>query len=195
MKMAKTVEEYLSWHPDYKDELKKLREILSKTELVETVKWGMPTYTVNNKNVVGLGAFKSYVGIWFFNGTFMSDPAGKLLNAQEGKTQGMRQWRFSTVDEIDPKLVLQYLEEAIKNQKEGKEIKPEKKPLVIPDELKEALASDAELSEIFDQLTLTNKRDFADYIQEAKREETKQKRLDKIIPMIRDGVGLNDKYK
>ena len=98
------------------------------------------------------------------------------------------------MDEIDPVLARAYVLEAVKNQKEGKEIKPERKPLIIPGELKVAL-KDNNLEEIFDQLNLTKKRDFTEYIQEAKRIETRQKRLDKIIPMIREGIGLNDKYK
>lgn len=195
MKMAQSVEEYFDDNPEYRDLLDKLRSLLNSTELVETVKWGIPTYTINNKNVVGIGAFKTYAGIWFFNGVFLEDKAKKLINAQEGKTKGMRQWRFESINDIDDQLLLSYVAEAIQNQKDGKEVKPEKKPLIIPDELKEALASDAQLSEQFDQLSLTNKRDYAEHIAEAKREETKQKRLDKIIPMIMDGVGLNDKYK
>lgn len=107
----------------------------------------------------------------------------------------MRQWRFDSVEEVDESLILQYLQEAIQNQKDGKEVKPEKKPLVIPDELAEALASDAHLSEVFDELSLTYKREYAEYILDAKRAETKTKRLEKIIPMIREGIGMNDKYR
>ena len=159
------------------------------------MKWGIPTYCLKNKNVAGIGAFKSYAGLWFFNGSFLKDEEKKLINAQEGKTKGMRQWRFEVLKEIDEALVKSYIEEAIQNQKDGKEIKPEKKPLIIPDELNEALASDSQLSEAFEALSLSCKREYAEHIAEAKREETKLKRLDKIIPMIMDKVGLNDKYK
>ena len=193
--MAKTPEEYISWNEDYRPLLEKLRSILQSTVLEEKLKWGIPTYCLKNKNVAGIGAFKSYAGLWFFNGVFLSDPANVLINAQEGKTKGMRQWRFESVDEIDEKLVRSYIEEAIQNQKEGKEVKPEKKPLLVPDELKEALASDGLLSEVFDSMSLSCKREYAEYIAEAKRPETKQKRLEKIIPMIREKVGLNEKYK
>lgn len=195
MKMAKTIDEYFEWHPEYIGILEKLREIILKTDLVESVKWGIPSYSIGNKNVVGIGAFKSYVGLWFYNGVFLTDEAKKLLNAQEGKTKGMRQWRFGSMDEIIEPLVLTYLQEAIQNQKDGKEIKPEKKPLLIPSELAEALASDAKLSELFDEMTLSYKREYAEYISEAKRPETKTKRLEKIIPMIKEGVGMNDKYR
>ncbi|WP_420578559.1 YdeI/OmpD-associated family protein [Ekhidna sp.] len=193
--MAKTPEEYISLNKEYRPLLEKLQSILLSTELEEKMKWGIPTYCLKNKNVAGIGAFKSYAGLWFFNGSFLKDESKKLINAQEGKTKGMRQWRFESVDEIDEKLVRSYIEEAIQNQKKGKEIKPEKKPLLVPDELKEALASDGFLSEVFDSMSLSCKREYTEYIAEAKRPETKQKRLEKIIPMIREKVGLNDKYK
>ena len=193
--MAKTPEVYLSWYPQYSELLNMLRSIVSKTELEEKMKWGIPTYCLKNKNVAGIGAFKTYCGLWFFNGVFLKDEANVLINAQEGKTKGMRQWRFESIEEIDEELLLTYLKEAIQNQKNGKEIKPEKKPLIIPGELKEALASDGQLSESFDSLSHSCKREYAEYITEAKREETKQKRLQKIIPMIMGKVGLNDKYK
>lgn len=193
--MSKTVEEYLSKHPEYHKELTLLRKILNNTELEETVKWGIPSYTIKGKNVVGIGAFKSYVGLWFYNGSFLKDAQKVLINAQEGKTKGMRQLRFEKFADIDEKLITQYVLEAIENQKQGKEIKPAKKPAVIPDELKEALSKDSHLSEAFDELTPGKQKEYGEYIAEAKRAETKMKRLEKIIPMILQGVGLNDKYK
>ncbi|MEP1033206.1 DUF1801 domain-containing protein [Ekhidna sp.] len=193
--MAKSPEEYFASVPEHQAILEKLRSILLSSELEEKMKWGIPTYCLENKNVAGIGAFKTYAGIWFFNGVFLKDETNVLINAQEGKTKGMRQWRFESLKDIDEQLVKSYIEEAIQNQKEGKEIKPEKKSLVIPDELKEALASNSHLSETFESLSLSCKREYAEYIEEAKREETKQKRLVKIIPMIMEKVGLNDKYK
>ncbi|MEP3534426.1 YdeI/OmpD-associated family protein [Ekhidna sp.] len=193
--MAKTTQEYFDSNPSYLSILEKLQHIILQTELDERMKWGIPTYCLGNKNIVSIGAFKSYAGLWFFNGAFLKDSACVLVNAQEEKTKGLRQWRFTSSDDIDEKLVLKYVQEAIQNQKDGKEIKSEKKPLIIPDELKEALASNSPLSEAFENLSLSYKREYAEYIATAKRDETKQKRLQKIIPMILDQVGLNDKYK
>lgn len=195
MEIAKSIEEYLEKLTDHKDTVLRLRAILQQTELNETLKWGIPSYQINGKNVVGIGAFKSYAGLWFYNGSFLKDASKVLINAQEGKTKGLRQWRFTSLDELDETLIMEYVLEAIQNQKEGKEVKAEKKPLVIPNELREALAADLQLSEAFDELKLTTKREFAEYIQEAKREQTKADRLAKIIPMIKVGMGLNDKYK
>lgn len=195
MEMAKTVDEYFGNEPEHLPLLEKLRSILLRTEFIETIKWGMPTYTINGKNVVGIGSFKSYAGLWFFNGSFLSDPSNLLINAQEGKTKGMRQMRFASIEAIDEQVIRRYLLEAIQNQKEGKEIKAEKKPLVIPDELKESMSSDSKLAEAFDLLKPGQKKDYAEYITEAKRVETRLARIQKITPMILQGLGLNDKYK
>ena len=200
MERNKTVESYLDKQTQWKAPLLLLRELLKAEAFEETVKWGFPVYTVKGKNVAGLGAFKSYVGIWFFQGALLEDKHKKLVNAQEGKTQSMRQWRFQSIQEIEKEadLIVDYLKEAIANQEAGKEIKPArpgKKPLIIPPELQQALDQNASLKDSFEALNLTKKRDFAEYIETAKREATKQSRLEKILPMISEGIGLNDKYK
>ena len=68
------------------------------------------------KNVIGIGACKSYSGIWFLNGVFLKDKQKKLINAQDGVTKALRQWRFSSVDEIEPELIKAYIDEAINYQ-------------------------------------------------------------------------------
>jgi uncharacterized protein YdeI (YjbR/CyaY-like superfamily) len=196
MKSSKTVDEFFENEKRWKDELIELREIINQTELVETIKWGAPVYTINGKNVVGMGAFKSYFGMWFFQGVFLKDKAKKLINAGEGRTKALRQWRLNSKDEIDKKLILQYLEEAIENQKRGKEIKPErKKKLEIPSELTDKFKEYPKVKKAFEEFTPGKQREFVEYIVAAKREDTKQKRLEKIVPLILENVGLNDRYK
>ena len=195
MKQYNSVDQYLIGHSEYQAELELLRAIINKSGLVETVKWGAPVYTLRGKNIVAFAAFKKYVGLWFYQGALLKDKSKHLINAQEGKTIALRQWRFSSITEIDENLVHTYLLEAIENQKQGKAIKPQKKPLTIPLELQTPLDGDTSLAECFEALNLTKKRDFCTYIEEAKRAETKQNRLSKIIPMIRQGIGLNDRYK
>lgn len=195
MQSTKIAEGYIEKQSRWKKPLQKFREILLETELLESIKWGIPVYTFNDKNVLGMSAFKSYVGIWFFQGAFLKDPYKKLINAQEGKTKALRQLRFATLEELDYKLVKEYVAEAIQNQKEGKEIKPDKnKPLIIPDELLANFEVDEELKKCLGELSLSKQREYAEYISEAKREATKQNRIKKIIPMIKQKIGLNDKY-
>jgi uncharacterized protein YdeI (YjbR/CyaY-like superfamily) len=196
MKRYKTVDDYISGSAEWNKELKKLRKIILKSELEEDVKWGAPAYTYDNKNIVGIGAFKSYVGLWFFQGALLKDKRKKLVGAQEGVTKALRQWRFNSIDDIDEKLILEYIKEAIKNQKSGKEIKPAKKSAIkVPKELADKFKKNEKLKKNFGQLTPFKQREYCDYIDGAKREETKNSRLEKIVPMILKGVGLHDKYR
>ena len=193
----KDVTNYIEKKEKWKTELELLRKTLLSTKMEETIKWGAPTYVYKGKNVVGLAAFKNYCGLWFFQGSLLKDSHKVLMNAQEGKTKAMLQWRFFTLDDIDVKLIKTYVLEAKQNVDEGKEIKPDrtKKELIIPELLQNTLNTNADFKSQFETFTLSKKREYADYISEAKREATKQKRLEKIIPMILNGVGLYDKYK
>jgi uncharacterized protein YdeI (YjbR/CyaY-like superfamily) len=174
----------------------KLISILEETELERTVKWGIDVFTFQGKNILGIAAFKSYVGIWFYNGIALSDPMKVLVNAQEGKTKSQRQWRFHSIDEINPELIISYIHEAIENEKKGlKPIIQKTKEIEIPPILGKALASDKALNFCFEKLNSYQQKEYAAYIQDTKRESTQLNRLEKIKPMIMNGKGLNDKYK
>lgn len=190
------VEAYLSKHKEWTEELNQLRSIIAKTELKEEIKWGAPVYTLEGKNVVGIGAFKKHYGLWFFNGVFLEDKAQVLVNANEEKTKALRQMRFEKGDKVDEKLVLNYVKEAINNQKLGKEIKPElNKKFSLDANLKEALDKNAKLKAAYEKLSQAKQREYSNYITEAKREATKLSRIEKITPMIIAQQGLYDKYK
>ena len=191
------IDEYIGKKENWKTELKLLRSVFAELPVEETIKWGAPTYVFKNKNIVGLAAFKNYCGLWFFQGALLKDTHKVFINAQEGKTKAMLQWRFHSLEEINTDLIKEYVLEAIENIKLGKEIKPSrtKKELIIPVEFASELASNKELKKQFESLTNGKQREYADYISEAKRDTTKLKRLQKIIPMIINGVGLYDKYK
>ena len=158
-------------------------------------KWGGEVYTFNGKNVVGIGGFKNYFTIWFFNGVFLQDPNKVLVNAQDSVTKALRQWRFYSKDEIDEKLILTYIHEAIENEKIGKKLAPVKKETILSDFFQNELNANLELKKGFEKLTPGRQREYLEYIDTAKREETKIARMDKIKPMIISGLGLHDKYK
>jgi len=176
-------------------ELEALQAIITQTDLVETTKWGGTIYTYNSKNVLGIGGFKNFFTIWFFKGVFLKDEANLLVNANEGNTKSLRQWRFTTIDDINEPLVLAYIKEAIDVEKAGLAIPPEKKEVVIPEYLYEAFKIDAALKTAFANFSPYRQKEFCEYIAEAKQEKTKLTRLEKIKPMILKGTGLHDKYR
>lgn len=195
MKRYDNVDDYIAGSL-WKTELARLREIMLSTELTEEVKWGAPCYTYEGKNLVGLGSFKSYFGIWFHQGALLSDPEQVLINAQEGKTKALRQWRFESKKDIKVRLIRAYVKEAIALQQQGQEIKPSRsKSQSVPTELSEALDKNKKAKSAFAKLTPGRQREYSEYIEQAKRQDTKQRRISKILPMIADGIGLNDQYR
>ncbi len=191
------VEIYINKKVVWKEELALLRSVFKGLPLEETIKWGAPTYVFKGKNIVGLAAFKKYCGLWFFQGVLLKDRQKKFINAQEGKTKAMRQWRFYSMDEIDLLLIKEYVLETMAHIENGNEVKFTRntKPLIIPLELMQRLSSDKQLEAGFNRFSKSKQHEFAAYIAAAKRVETKVKRLEKIIPLILSGEGLNDRYK
>ncbi|MDR7210032.1 DUF1801 domain-containing protein [Flavobacterium piscis] len=179
----------------WEEELLLLKSIVDKTELKETTKWGGPVYIYEKKNIIALGGFKDYFAIWFFNGVFLKDDKKKLINAQEDRTKSLRQWRFASKEEINEKELLEYVLEAIENEKQGKIIKPSKKEAIVSELLEKEMVQNPTLAEAFQKFSPYKQYEFLEYIETAKQEKTKLSRIEKVIPMILTNVGLNDKYR
>ncbi|OXA76626.1 Uncharacterized conserved protein YdeI, YjbR/CyaY-like superfamily, DUF1801 family [Flavobacterium aquidurense] len=179
----------------WEEELLFLKSIIDKTELVETIKWGGPIYVYNKKNVIGIGGFKNYFAIWFLNGVFLKDEKKRLINAQEDRTKSMRQWRFTSKADVNEKEVLEYILEAIENEKQGKIIKPSKKEAIVSELLQNEMDLNPALAVAFQKFSPYKQYEFLEYIETAKQEKTKLTRIEKVIPMILGNVGLNDKYR
>jgi len=195
--MNEKITAYIEKNAHWKAELTLLRKLMLQTGMEETVKWGSPVYMASNgQNVLGLGGFKHHFCIWFFQGALLKDTHKKLLNAQEGKTSAMLQWRFEHINEVDEKLVLAYAKEALTNAETLKKAAPKKKAEIeMPSELDQALKDNSKLKAQFDSLTPYKQKEYKEHIGSAKQEKTRIARLEKCIPMILDGKGLNDKYK
>jgi uncharacterized protein YdeI (YjbR/CyaY-like superfamily) len=191
------MEEKHTWDKvnQWKEELEIIKSILAKTDLVETTKWGGSIYTHNNKNIIGVGGFKSYFGVWFMNGVFLKDEAKVLVNAQEGVTKALRQWRFQSREEINEKLLLQYIKEAVENESKGISHKPVKKEVILCEFFANELKNDSEFTKAFEKFSPFKQKEFLEYIATAKQEKTKISRMEKIKPMILKNIGLNDKYR
>lgn len=178
------------------EEMNKLSAIVSKFPLQKTIKWGAEVFTYNGRNVLSYGGFKNYFTIWFYNGVFFTDPYKVLMNAQEGKTKSLRQWRFLSFKDMDENKIAAYIKEAISIEDKGLKLAPEKfKPIPVSEIMHIYFDADKKLKTCFEQLSPGKQKEYILYINEAKQEQTKQKRLEKIKPLILSGKGLNDHYK
>lgn len=194
-----TVKQFIKKHQQWEPLLSQLRSILLDCKLEESIKWGMPAYVHAGKNIIGLGAFKKHLTLWFHQGVLLEDKAKILINAQEGKTKAMRQWRVLHKSDIKVRLMKQYIKEAMQQAAEGKHLKVSRKTSnkmpKMPLLLKEALEKNKKLKANFESLSLANRRAYVNYILEAKRDETKKSRISKIKPMILKRMALWEKYK
>lgn len=196
MAKIETVEQYISLHSRWEKELNILRKFLKSFPFEETIKWGGPVYTYQGKNIVGIAGFKNHYALWFFQGGNLQKNTDLLHNAQEGKTKTLRQIRFTEETEINTSLLKPYIEEAMVFTGQDKPVKPKKvQKVIISPEFLEVFKNDPKIESAFAELSPGKQREFISYITEAKREETKKNRLEKILPLIRQGKGLNDKYK
>lgn len=192
-----SVDEYIESSGRWKSELHKLCKLFRELGFDEAIKWGRPVFSHQGKNIAGIGGFKHHVAIWFFQGADLSDPKSLLRNAQPGKTQSMRQIRITEDNSVSITAVKALLKEAKKAVPRETSKKPIGQPVAIktPAELQAALNADSTAQQQFKSLSPAKQREFREYIQEAKQPATKQRRLEKILPLIRQGVGLNDKYR
>lgn len=177
-------------------ELDYLKSIIKNTGLQETTKWGIPVFTYNGKNVVGIAGFKSFFSLWFYNGSFLEDKKKVLINASEGQTRALRQWRFHSAEQIDEEEITAYVHEAIENERHGKRLAPQKKePLPVPAQLQAIFKEDQLFAGRYASLSRAKQTEYLEYIGSAKQEKTKLSRIEKIRPLVLQGQGLYDKYK
>lgn len=193
---TKEVPDWKKHHDKWVDAIEKMERIIAETPLDRTFKWGADVFVFNGKNVLSYAGFKKHFAIWFYQGVFLKDEAQYLVSATEGKTHALRQWRFTSANEMQDDLISNYIREAIQLVKDGIEFKPIKAaPKVATGIFAEALSNDKKLNEAFEKLTPSKQKDYIIHIEDAKQEKTKMSRLDKIIPMILEGKGLHDKYQ
>jgi uncharacterized protein YdeI (YjbR/CyaY-like superfamily) len=186
---------------DYIDELppfskaicKKLRSIVLKADkdLQEDWKWG-PHYASNGM-VCGYGAFKEHVKLTFFNGSGMKDPKGLFNHCVDNEFS--RSIKFTDVKEIDEADITALVKESVAVNKKGYKREVKDKNVEVPADLQKALAKNKTAQKYFDGLTYGYKKEYVEHVTEAKREETRQQRIVKIVDLCAAGKTLHDKYK
>lgn len=192
--MNRKVDAYLKREKRWRAELEALRAIFLETELTEDLKWGHPCYTLDGKNIALLHGFKEYCAVLFHKGALLKDPKGVLVQ-QTKNVQSARQIRFTDVASVKKlaKTVKAYVKEAIANERAGLEVaKKGTEDFEMVDELRAELAADEDLKEAFAKLTPGRQRAYLLHFAQAKRKETRIARVQKHIPRILEGLGLDD---
>ncbi len=185
---------YLSKIEKWRDELNKLRMIILDCQLTEEMKWGVPCYTFQGKNVVLIHGFKNYCAILFIKGAMLKDPNGVLIQ-QTKNVQAGRQIQFTNVQDIvEMETVLKaYIDEAIEVEKSNLKVDYKKpREFMAPEEFQKRLNEIPALQSAFHALTPGRQRAYLLYFTGAKQSKTREARVEKYIPQILAGKGLDD---
>jgi len=177
----------------WREEFETLRTIILNFPLTEDLKWYQPCYTLEKKNVVLIHGFKEYCALMFFKGALLKDP--KRILDTPGQHQAARQIRFTNAQEIvgmKPSLNA-YIREAIEVEKAGLKVKLKKTAdFKIPEEFQNKLDKLPALKTAFNALTPGRQRGYIFHFSQPKQSKTREARVEKCIPQILKGKGLND---
>jgi uncharacterized protein YdeI (YjbR/CyaY-like superfamily) len=188
------VDAFLSRVTKWNEELDQLRQLVLDCELTEELKWGVPCYTHQDRNVVLIHGFKEYCALLFFNGALMKDPKGILIQ-QTANVQAGRQIRFTNLQEIvKQKTTLKaYIRDAIAVEKSGVKLEYKKtEEFSVPEEFQTRLDKLPKLKTAFEALTPGRQRAYILHFSSAKQSSTRSSRVEKCMPQIMDGKGLQD---
>jgi uncharacterized protein YdeI (YjbR/CyaY-like superfamily) len=178
------------WQKEYGQ----LRKIILDCGLNEELKWGQPCYTFEGRNIVLIHGFKEYCAVLFFKGALLQDANGILIQ-QTPNVQVPRQVRFINVRETvkTEKILKAYIYEAIEVEKAGLKVKLKKTAdFKIPEEFQKKLNKNAALKKGFNALTPGRQRAYIFYFSQPKQSKTRESRIEKSIPQILNGKGLNN---
>ena len=188
------VDFYFSKAKSWQKELEQLRMIVLDCGLTEELKWGVPCYTFDKRNIVLIHVFKEYCAFLFFKGALLNDPNGILIQ-QTKNVQAARQVRFTDVREIvkmKPTLKA-YIYEAIEVERAGLKVNLKKTTeFTIPEEFQNKLDKKPALKTAFEALTPGRQRAYILYFTAPKQSKTRESRVEKYTQQILNGKGLDD---
>lgn len=192
--MNPKVDWYFSKNEQWEKEIKKMRTIALDCDLNEELKWGCPCYTYEKSNIVLIHVFKEYCAFLFFKGALLKDTNGILIQQTEN-VQSARQVRFTDVRQITrlEKVLKAYIYEAIEVERAGLKVKFKKATeFKVAEEFQKRLDRNKALKTAFEGLTPGRQRGYLLYFSSAKQAKTREARVEKCVPRILKGKGLED---
>lgn len=187
------VDAFVSRAKDWQGEIQALRSILLDCGLDEGLKWGKPCFMFEGRNVAIIQPFKEHCSLMFFKGALIQD-THSLLRSQGENTQSAMRLEFTSKDQIKKTVVKTYVKQAIAVEKTGLKVDfKAKRELELPEELTRILSKDSKLAKAFHALTPGRRRGYVLHFTGAKQSKTRTARIEKCIPKILAGKGINDR--
>ena len=197
MNPTEQINQYIAERPEWQRKLLvRVRQLIHSVDqqVEENWRWNAPHFDHSGTIMLGMLAFKEHVAIWFHKGALIKDPKKLFEKADE---KGMRSYKVMEGHAINEAAFLDLVKKAVALNQKGTKVsdaKPARKALEVPVDLMAVLEHDEQAMSVWNKATYTWKKDYVEWITDAKKEETRKRRIAEAYQMIREGVGLNDKY-
>ncbi len=189
------VDWYFKKAEKWQEEIEQLRIIILESGLTEELKWGVPCYQLNKRNILLIHTFKDYCALLFHKGVLLKDPENILIQQTEN-VQSARQLRFTSLDQVleMQKIIRAYVMEAIEVEKKGLKVEFKKtEEFTVPLEFQKILDEDTDFKKAFESLTPGRQKGYLLFFSQPKQAKTRETRIEKCLDDILNGIGLNDK--
>jgi hypothetical protein len=191
---------YISEQPEWQRRLLvRLRQLIhsANEEVEESWRWNGPHFD-HDGIMIGMHAFKTCVSVWFHKGALLKDPHGLFKLSEKDEERGMRKYKVFEGETIQEKAFTDLVKQAVRLNESGVKLndaKPARKALVLPTDLEGCLKKDETTWHHWENFSYTHKKEYVEWIGDAKKEETRKRRIAQALEMIREGTGKEDKYR
>lgn len=199
MQAQEQINLYIAEQPEWhRKTLVRLRQLIHSVDedIEETWRWNAPSFD-HDGIMLGLHGFKHHVAVWFHKGALLKDTHKLFEKLEKGDDKGMRSYKIQEGGTIDEKGFMDLVKQAVKVNQSGAKItdaRPARKALVVPADLKSCLKKDDLAWDNWEKFNYTHKKEYVEWITDARQEETRKRRIAQALEMIREGLAKEDKH-
>lgn len=200
MQPQEQINSFIAEHPEWQRRLMvRFRQLIraAEPEVIGVMRGNSPAFD-HDGPMVSMHAFKTCVSIWFHKGALLKDPHGLFRLSEKDDERAVRKYKVSEGETIHEKAFSDLVEQAVKlNEAGSKPVEPKsgKNLIALPAEMETCLKRDEEAWEHWERFSPSHKREYVEWINDARQDETRKRRIAQALEMIREGVGKEDKHR
>jgi len=191
---------YIAERPEsQRKTLIRLRQLIHSVDEAIEETWRLNSPSFDHDGImIGLHGFKTFVSVWFHKGALLKDTSKLFEKLEKGEDKGIRAYKVQDGEAIDEAAFMDLVKQAVRVNQSGAKLtdaRPARKALVVPTDLEGCLKKDDQAWVHWEKFNYTHKKEYVEWITDAKQEETRKRRIAQALEMIRDGMGKEDKHR
>jgi hypothetical protein len=200
MQPQEQINSFIAEQPEWQRRMMvRLRQLIHAADPEVEESWRGNTPAFDHEGaMVSMHVFKTCVSVWFHKGALLKDPQGLFKLSDKDDERAVRKYKVSEGEAINEKAFSDLVREAVKLNEAGlKSVEPKsaKKDVSLPAEMESCLRRDEEAWEHWERFSPAHKKEYVEWVNDAKQDETRKRRIAQALEMIREGVGKEDKHR